>query len=532
MTWGWLVHGHVYEFKVSADNQGGEGPATAAVRATATGGLPQPPSGLTATAGDGQVTLRWTASPSSNVYYWIEQRPAGGTWTRLSLPVSTCCQFTAGLLDNGTTYEFRVRANNVHGDSAASNVAGARPLPPLPQPPTGLIAIAGDGKVTLRWTASPSPNVYYWVEQRPAGGTWQRLPYPVTTCCQFTAGLLNNGTYYEFRLRATNLAGDSAASVAAGARPMPPLPQAPSGLSVAAQGDTAAKLTWTASPTGSVYYWIYYRISGQSAWTKAQYPLAGCCSFTMSMLTPGKRYEFHLKAENLSGMSGASNTAAVTLTITAPSRPAGVKAVPQTSSSDVVVSWSSVANATGYTVEAQVCGGSTWHRVGFMITSTVHRVGYAAGCYEYRVIADRFGVYGGASTGDVIAFGTVDDYPWNSGILPIDRYGFWRKQCTSFVASRVWRYYPTPDPPGFTSINYWHAKNWDEAAREHGGVVGQTPTPGAIAQRNSGSYGHVAWVAGVDGSYVIIEEYNGVNSEAYSRRRVPASEFDNYLTVM
>ncbi|MEV4413864.1 fibronectin type III domain-containing protein [Catellatospora sp. NPDC049609] len=529
---GWLVHGHVYEFKVTAENQGGEGPATAAVRATATGGLPQAPSGLTATAGDGQVTLRWTASGTANVYYWIEQRVAGGTWQRLQYPLSTCCVFTATLLANGTTYEFRVRANNVHGDSAASNVASARPLPPLPQPPTGLIAIVGDGQITLRWTASPTPNVYYWVEQRPAGGTWQRLPLPVTTCCQFTAGLLSNGTYYEFRLRATNLAGDSAASVAAGARPMPPLPQAPSGLSVSAQGDTAARLTWTASSTGSVYYWIFYRIAGQSAWTKAQYPLSTCCAFTMSMLNPGKRYEFHLKAENLTGMSGASNTAAVTLTITAPGRPNGVKAVPRTDSSDVDVSWNAVANATGYTVEAQVCKTSTWYRVGFMLTGTTHRVGGAAGCYTYRVVADRFGVYGPDSTETVLAFGTVDDYPWKGGWSPIDRYGFWRKQCTSFVASRVWRHYPNPDPPGFVVSNYWHAKNWDEAAPKHGGAVWTTPVVGSIAQHSRGDYGHVAWVAGIDGAYVIIEEYNGVNSEAYSRRRVLASSFDTYLTVM
>ncbi|XVU24635.1 fibronectin type III domain-containing protein [Actinoplanes sp. CA-054009] len=532
-SWGGLVHGHQYEFKVTGANQGGEGPASGTVRVTSVGGLPQPPSGLSASAGDGQVTLRWTAGPTANVYYWIEMRPAGGTWQRLQYPVTTCCAFTVQLLSNGTTYEFRLRSTNVSGDSSASNTATARPLPPLPQPPSGLTASPGNGQVTLRWTASPSPNVYYWIEMRSSGGSWRRLEYPVTTCCAFTVQLLSNGTTYDFRLRSTNLAGDSGVSGTATARPMPPIPQAPSGLTATAVGDQAAKLTWTASPTGSVYYWIYYKTSEQSAWTKALYPYGGCCTFTMELLTPGKTYQFQLRAENLSGYSGPSNTASTTLTITAPGTPTDVRAVPQLSSSAVRVSWDAVSRATGYSVQVRPCRGGSWQLVGFMITGTSYMVNGAAGCYLYRAIADRFGKQGPASNGDnLMAFGTVDDYPWGSGFPWIDRYGFLLQECTSFVASRVWRYYPTPDPPGFTSLNYWHAKGWDEAARKHGGMVSQTAAVGAIAQWNHNPYGHVAWVAGIDGSDIIIEEYNASVTHGYSRRRIAKSAPDNYLSVM
>ncbi|SBT52933.1 fibronectin type III domain-containing protein [Micromonospora auratinigra] len=529
-SWGSLVNGHVYEFKVTGENSGGEGPASATVRATSVGGLPKPPSGLTASAGDGKVTLRWTASATANVYYWIEMRPSGGTWSRLQYPVSTCCSFTVDLLTNGTTYEFRLRANNVSGDSAASNVASARPMPPLPQAPSGLTASAGDGKVTLRWTASPSANVYYWIEMRPSGGTWNRLDYPVSTCCSYTVSLLTNGTTYEFRVLANNLSGDSGATNTASARPMPPLPAPPTSLTATASGDTAAKLSWQASSTGSVYYWIYYRLAGQSTWSKALYPLGTCCTFTMSLLTPGKTYDFQLRAQNLTGYSSASNTASVTLTITAPGIPQDVRAVPQTTSSDVRVSWNAVGTATGYTVETKACRGDSWHTVGFMITSTYATIRYAAGCYQYRVIADRYGKQGYASGGK-FAFGTVDDYPWGSGFPWIDRYGFVLQQCTSFVASRVYKYI-AQDPPGFMALNYWNANNWDEAAAAHGGMVSHTPAVGAIAQWNGGQYGHVAWVSGIDGSYIIIEEYNYTYPSAYSRRRILASSVDNYLSVM
>jgi hypothetical protein len=102
-----------------------------------------------------------------------------------------------------------VFATNMTGDSGASNIATARPMPPFPLPPSGLTASAGDGKVTLHWTASPTPNVWYWIELRAQGGSWQRLKYPVSTCCTFVVSYLINGTTYDFRLRATNLSGDS-----------------------------------------------------------------------------------------------------------------------------------------------------------------------------------------------------------------------------------------------------------------------------------------------------------------------------------
>ncbi|MET7420019.1 fibronectin type III domain-containing protein [Dactylosporangium sp. NPDC005555] len=531
---GSLTNGHVYEFTVTAENSAGEGPVSAGARATSTYAKPPAPTGLTATAGDGQVTLRWTASPTANVYYWIEYRTAGGTWQRMQYPVSTCCTFTVTLLNNGTTYEFRVRANNVSGDSPATATASAKPLPPRPAAPTGLTAAPGDGRVTLRWTASSTPNVYYWVEYRPSGGNWQRLPYPLSTCCTYTVTYLTNGTNYEFRVFANNMAGDSPASTAAGAKPMPPLPTAPGSLSVTASGDTAARLTWSSSTPSTVYYWIYYRYTGTSTWKKAAYPVTSCCAFTMSMLTPGKSYDFMLRAENLAGMSGNSNTAKVTLTIITPGTPSNVRAYSTStdlSVSTVTVAWNSASNATGYSIEARPCRGGSWTIIAFMITSTVSTLRYGTGCYEYRVVADRFGKYGGRS-GSEKAFGPVDDYPWRDFLpLVFDPYLFVRKQCTSFVASRVDKYY-AQRTQHFNGPNYLDAKNWDTAAARYGGSVSHTPAVGAIAQWDGpSSTGHVAWVSGIDGGMVFLEEYNGSNPEAYGRRWVSASSVHNYLIV-
>jgi hypothetical protein len=206
------------------------------------------------------------------------------------------------------------------------------------------------------------------------------------------------------------------------------VPQPPSDLAAAASGDTAARLTWHASPTGHVYYWIYYRIRGAANWTRAAYPVTTCCSFTLSYLHPGKTYQFTLWAENLTGLSAPSNVAAVTLTIATPGRPGGIRAVPSHLSSDVRISWNAAANAIGYSVQVRSRGSTShpWQTVQIMITGTSWTFEWGHGCYFYRVVADRFGKRG-APSDETLAVGTVDDYPWDTGGFPLlDPYLFFK----------------------------------------------------------------------------------------------------------
>jgi hypothetical protein len=309
-TAAYLANGHTYEFKVAATNLAGYSPASNVVSVRPLPPLPQPPTGLTASPGDGRVTLRWTATSTPNVWYLVEYRPAGGTWQRLPLPITTCCTFTAGYLANGTTYEFRVRSTNLAGVSTPSNVASARPMPPFPQAPTGLTATAGDGQVVLRWTASSTPNVWYLIEYKESTTTaWIRLPLPITTCCTFTAGLLWNGTTYNFRVRATNLAGVSAVSNTATARPMPPFPQPPSNLSTVGTGAGTVRLSWNPSSTRGVYYWVYYRLGGDLNWQRAGLPVVGTTVTMSGGFYTGEVYEFQVSAFNVAGESARTNIA-------------------------------------------------------------------------------------------------------------------------------------------------------------------------------------------------------------------------------
>ncbi|MFG1764909.1 fibronectin type III domain-containing protein [Micromonospora parva] len=312
ITMEYLTHAHTYEYQVAATNAGGEGSRSSAVRVTAYYSLPASPSNLTARAGDGQVTLSWTRSATPNAQYFVyhRDRTAGQSWQRTPLPIDDAT-ITMQFLTNGHSYDFRVTASNAGGQSPPSNTVSAKPLPPLPGPPSNLTAQAGDGEATLRWSASSFPNAYYLIEYRDvtAGQGWKRAEYPVPGGTSITMGLLHNGHVYEYRVLASNVAGESSPSNVATVRPMPPRPQAPSNLKVTAAGCASVSLSWTPSPTPNVYHWIEYRnaTTGQ-AWTRGIYPIVGKSTIKMDLLINTHTYQFRVLADNISGDSPVSNT--------------------------------------------------------------------------------------------------------------------------------------------------------------------------------------------------------------------------------
>lgn len=389
VNWGPLAHGHTFEFKVTAENAGGESPASSTIQVTSLGGLPLPPSNLVATAGDGQATLTWTASPTPNAWYWVYQRDAtaGQSWVKLSLPITSCCTMTAGYLANGHHYEWKVVANNASGDSGPSNVATARPMPPRPGAPTGLTASSGNGSVTLNWNAPAGGPFYYWIEYKPSGGNWKRIDVPFVNCCSATLGYLTNFTSYQFRVFANNITGDSLSpSNVATATPVPPWPSAPTALSASAS-DGKVTLTWNASSTPNVYYWVEYKKSSASSWTRTAYPISTCCTFAAAYLMNGVTYNFRLIATN-GRESGPSNTATATPWVPLNQRPS--LSATSTGVTTSYLWWTAVPNATGYQIEYQNLSNrdGSWTRLAYPVTGTSLNAAYLNGAtwYRWRVI--------------------------------------------------------------------------------------------------------------------------------------------------
>lgn len=162
---------------------------------------------LSATPGNGQVTLNWTApSNGGSAITDYEYRVDGGTWTSTG---STSASTVVGGLTNGTSYDFEVRAINAVGAAATSNVATATPST-VPSAITDLAGTAGDTQVTLNWTApSNGGSAITDYEYRVDAGTWTSTGS--TSPTKVVTGL-TNGVSYDFEVRAVNANGAAATS--------------------------------------------------------------------------------------------------------------------------------------------------------------------------------------------------------------------------------------------------------------------------------------------------------------------------------
>jgi hypothetical protein len=128
-----LTNGQTYYYKVSAKNAVGEGALSSETSATPQPPPPVPPSAptlLSATPGDAQVTLSWSA-PTSNggspvTNYTIYRSETSGTET-FHVTVGNVLTYIDAGLTNGHTYFYTVAAVNVAGTGPQSNERNATP---------------------------------------------------------------------------------------------------------------------------------------------------------------------------------------------------------------------------------------------------------------------------------------------------------------------------------------------------------------------------------------------------------------------
>ena len=209
-----------YSYKVRAMVAGGYGApsAPADVIAPATW-VPEPvgpPTGLSATAGSGQVTLGWTAPEEADgitgwqVRHGVTDTSNGSTawgeWTDIEGATAETASHTVTGLVNGTYYGFQVRAMAGTVEGAESVTFLVQPLAAAGINPAAGLAAAGSTQtsIDLAWTLPTQPvgAIVTGVEvQQQSNGPWGTVATLDADATSHTVTGLTADTAYTFRIR-------------------------------------------------------------------------------------------------------------------------------------------------------------------------------------------------------------------------------------------------------------------------------------------------------------------------------------------
>ena len=208
-----LSNGTTYYYLVSAVGSNGSesgqtGPVNAATIAA--------PTGLTARAGNTQITLSWSSSTAAlrtNIYRGTTS--GGEAATPIATITDHSLTYTDSGLTNGQIYYYQVTGadgggGGGYGESTPSAEASATPMPPLPVAPTGLDALAGNHQVILSWNSATYATSYNVKRSASYGQGYATIASPTGTTYTDTSAA--NGVTYYYIVTGVNVSGEGANS--------------------------------------------------------------------------------------------------------------------------------------------------------------------------------------------------------------------------------------------------------------------------------------------------------------------------------
>ena len=204
--------GPTIEYQVYETNAAGNSPPSNAVTLTVPAAAP---TGLSATAGNGQISLSWTASLGAASYDIYRATSSGKEGNTPFATGVTALTYPDGNVTGGTTYYYEVAAVDAAGQSPMSSEVSATP-PQLPAAPTGLTATAGASNISLSWNAVSGATSYNIYRGTSSGG--ETFDLNVASTSYNDIGLTASTTYY-YQVTAVNSIGEGAKSTEVSATP-------------------------------------------------------------------------------------------------------------------------------------------------------------------------------------------------------------------------------------------------------------------------------------------------------------------------
>uniref|UniRef100_A0A665WTJ5 Myomesin 1a (skelemin) n=1 Tax=Echeneis naucrates TaxID=173247 RepID=A0A665WTJ5_ECHNA len=342
-----LAEDKSYSFRVRCCNSAGVGEPSVSTGDITVGDkldLPSAPGSPVATRNtDTSVVVSWAASKEVRhlVGYYIECSIVGtDVWMPCNNKPVKQTRFVCHGLTTEANYVFRVKAVNAAGYSQSSPDSDAvvvKAAISVPGKPTGVTLVeAVKDYMILAWTEAANNGGAdvrgYFVDYRTVKGgivgKWHEMNHKALTTTSYKAENLKENVFYQFQVRAMNMAGVSKASL-----PSAPLlckewtltvPGAPVGLHVLEVRDNSVVVLWEPpvfdgrTPVNGYYLDLKVASSGEAGW-KAVHEKANKMKYMkVAGLKGGTSYVFRVRAQNLVGVG---KTSAVLGPIQAQTRP-------------------------------------------------------------------------------------------------------------------------------------------------------------------------------------------------------------------
>ena len=257
-----LTNGRMYYYIITANNGFTISPPTNEVSAIPS--KTPSPTGLTAVAGNAQVTLSWNfVSGTTYTLYWSQTSGVNTTnGTPISNVISPHTHMGAGV-SNGNTYYYVLTATNRFGVSLPSPEISATPM--KTPAPMGLMAVGGISKVEISWTTvSGTTYTLYW-SQTPGVNTINGAPISnvISPHTHMGTDVVNGIPHYYVLTATTTAFGTSPPTAEVMATPIQTTPS-PTGL-MATAGISRVEISWTVV-MGTTYdlYWSQTQGTGVS----------------------------------------------------------------------------------------------------------------------------------------------------------------------------------------------------------------------------------------------------------------------------
>jgi fibronectin type 3 domain-containing protein len=375
-----VVNGTTYYYVVTATNTSGTSGNSneQSCAPAAPPGQAPPPS---ATPGNGQVALSWSAVPGATSYSLQSSTTMGGPYDPIAGATNIMAtSFTHTGLDNGTAYYYVLTASNVGGTGPASTEVTATPILPAPNP---LAGTPGNRQASLSWPAVANATNYTVKVSSTLGGPYTALPVTITGTSHVDTNVINGFTYYY--VVTANGTMESVNSNEVQVTPAIPAP----GSFMATAGDGQVTLGW-GSVVNASSYTVKRSLTSGGPYDNAVFPGLTMTSMVDTSVTNGTTYHYVVTAFDGAVESVNSSQASATPNppMMGPAPPSNLSAT-ITGGNSANLTWTdNSSNETGFLIERKVGTGSYSTLTTKAAGVTSHSdTPLTAGTYTYRVIA-------------------------------------------------------------------------------------------------------------------------------------------------